>query len=77
MKLKKSSLDKVSEETQGGAVISDRFRNPADELASGVSDGKDTLYGVFAIIATVAMIAVTAVLYMNWDAFEKTGLFIK
>ncbi len=77
MKLKKSSIDQASEEYQGGAFISERLRNPANEAVVKTGSGKDTLYGVFAIIATVAMIVVTVVLYLDWDAFEKTGLFVK
>lgn len=67
----------MGEEQQEGAYISERLRNPANMQASNSGSGKDTLYGVCAIIATVAMIVVTVVLYLNWDAFEKTGLFIK
>jgi len=70
MKLKKSSIDQAGEEEQGGAYISDRLRNPADEAYSHAGDGKDTLFGIIAIIATVAMIVVTVVLYMNWDAIK-------
>jgi len=77
MKLKKSSIEQVGEEYQSGAYISERLRNPENEVASQAGSGKDTLYGVFAIMATVAMLVVTVVLYLNWDAFEKTGLFIK
>ena len=77
MKIKKSAIDQVSEEVQGGAFISERLRNPAGEVANSSGSGKDTLYGIFAIIATVAMIIVTVVLYLNWDAFEQTGLFVR
>ncbi len=78
MKLKKSSIDQAGEQYQsGGAYISERLRNPEHEVASQAGSGKDKLYGIFAIIATVAMVLVTAVLYLNWDAFEKTGLFVK
>ncbi len=74
MKIKKSSLEQVSEET-GGAYISSRFRNPQDEVAA--SDGKDTPFGIVAIIATLIMIAVAVVLYLNLDFFQQTGLFIQ
>ena len=70
MKLKKSSIEHADEEEQGGAYISSRLRNPADEVNSNTGSGKDTLFGICAIIATVAMIVVTAVLYMNWDAIK-------
>jgi hypothetical protein len=72
MKLKKSSIDQVEvgEEEQEGAFISDRLRNPADEVYTNAGDGKDTLFGIVAIIATVAMIVVTVVLYMNWEAIK-------
>lgn len=77
MKIKKSSIEQVSEEHQEGAYISERLRNPATFTSGNSDSGKDTLYGVCAILATVAMIVVTVVLYLNWDAFEKTGLFIR
>ncbi|MDD2600223.1 MAG: hypothetical protein PHO37_13515 [Kiritimatiellae bacterium] len=77
MKIKKSSIEQVSEEYQEGAYISERLRNPAELAAGRAGSGKDTLYGIFAIIATVAMIVITVMLYLNWDAFEKTGLFVK
>ncbi|MFA7174688.1 MAG: hypothetical protein WC340_14990 [Kiritimatiellia bacterium] len=77
MKIKKSSVEQVNEEYQEGAYISERLRNPADATASHSGGGKDTLCGICAILATVAMIIVTVTLYLNWDAFEKTGLFVK
>lgn len=74
MKLKRSSLEAVPEEAHaagGGAFISARLRNPADELAAQSSGSGDTLYGVFAIIATVAMAIASALLYMNWEAIKS------
>ena len=74
MKLKKSSIEAVTEEAHaagGGAFISARLRNPADELAAQSAGGSDTVYGVCAIIATVAMAVATALLYMNWDAIKS------
>ncbi|MDA3925066.1 MAG: hypothetical protein PF904_10255 [Kiritimatiellae bacterium] len=70
MKLKKSSVDQTVEEDQEGTFISERFRNPADEVNSHTGSGNDTLFGIIAILATVAMIVVTVVLYFNWDAIK-------
>ena len=75
MKINKSSIDKIGEEPQDGAFISERLRNPAGDMANSSSSGNDMLYGIFAVIATVAMIVVTVVLYLNWNALEQTGLF--
>ncbi len=74
MKLKKSAVESVSDESKsapGGAFISARLRNPAEDLgAQGKSTG-DTVGGVCAILATVLLIAVTALLYFNWDAIQS------
>ncbi len=73
MKLYKSSIEAVEEAntTKGGAFISARLRNPAEELATQQRSGSDTLGGVCAIIATVLMLIVTALLYVNWDAIKS------
>ena len=75
MKLKKSSVEQASEESSG-AYISSRLRNPGEEdvVASG---GNDTLFGIVAIIATVAIIVVAVLLYLNLDAFTNSGLFVQ
>jgi hypothetical protein len=76
MKLKRSSKEAapVADETKpasGGAFISARLRNPAEEVAAQAKSSSDTVGGVCAIIATVMMIAVAALLYMNWDAIKS------
>ncbi len=75
MKIKKSSVKQVNEETSG-AYISNRLRNPGEEAAVS-SGGKETIYGIAAIIATVVMIVVAVVLYLNLDAFTNSGLFVQ
>lgn len=73
MKLKKSSLDAV-EETKaapGGAFISARLRNPADELAAQGSGAGDKAGGICAIIATVILTIITFMLYTNWDLIKS------
>ena len=49
----------------GGAFISARLRNPEAEIATARSK-PDIIGGVFAIIATVLLLLVTVVVYMNW-----------
>lgn len=75
MKLKKSSNEPSSEEGKtaagGGAFISARLRNPADEIAAQGGSGKDTLGGICAIVATLLLLAITALLYFNWDAIKS------
>ena len=75
MKLKKSSVEQASEETSG-AYISNRLRNPGEEAAAS-SGPNETVFGIAAIIATVAMIIVAVVLYLNLDAFTSSGLFVQ
>jgi len=67
MKLKKPTDQMGADEGKaGGAFISSRFRNPEEELAA--ARGKpDIVGGIFAIIATLLLLAVTIVVYMNWD----------
>jgi len=66
MKLKKN-LDPMGadEGKQGGAFISSRLRNPEAELAA-MRSKPDVVGGVFAIIATVLLLATAVVVYMNW-----------
>ena len=75
MKLKKPSSEAAPVEAVssggGGAFISARLRNPAEELAAQSTGSGDTIYGVCAIIATVVMAIATALLYMNWDAIKS------
>ncbi len=74
MKLKKSSVDAVQEEAKaasGGAFISARLRNPADELASQGSGAGDKVGGICAIIATVFLAIITFLMYANWDLIKS------
>ena len=75
MKLKKSSTEVSTEESKpaasGGAFISARLRNPAEELATRSTGASDMIGGVCAIVATVLLAIVTALLYMNWDAIKS------
>lgn len=75
MQIKKSSVDQVSEE-KSGAYISNRLRNPNEDTAVH-SGSNETIYGIAAIIATVAMIVVAVVLYLNLSAFTRSGLFVQ
>jgi len=77
MKIKQSSINRARGEDQDGAFISERFRNPANEMAATTDGGKYTFFGIVAIVSTILMAVVTALLYFNWDAFDKTGLFLK
>jgi len=70
MKLKKPSEQMgVDDGKAGGAFISARLRNPEAELA-GARSKPDIVGGVFAIIATVLLLATTVLLYMNWDVIK-------
>lgn len=75
MKLKKSSVDAVQEEAKvvsgGGAFISARLRNPADELAAQGSGAGDKIGGICAIIATVFLAVITFLMYANWDLIKS------
>ena len=74
MKLKKSTADAVMEESKsasGGAFISARLRNPAEELAAQGKSSGDLVGGVCAILATVLLVAITALLFFNWDAIKS------
>lgn len=74
MKLKKSSIEAVEEEvkaTGGGAFISERLRNPAEEIAAQNTGRGDQIGGICAIIATVLLVIITGLLYVNWDAIKS------
>ncbi|MFO7936773.1 MAG: hypothetical protein R6V06_04105 [Kiritimatiellia bacterium] len=78
MKLKKSSLEGAHEESQqsGGAYISKRLRNPNEEETASTAVN-ETVYGIAAIAATLAMFAVMVILYLNLQAFANSGLFVQ
>ena len=74
MKLKKSSGDAVQEEAKpasGGAFLSARFRNPAEEVAAQSSGAGDKVGGICAILATVFLAVITFLLYANWDLIKS------
>ncbi len=74
MKLKKSSVEAVEESKPagGGAFISARLRNPAEEIAAANPSGKGDLWaGIFAIVAVVLMAVITLLLYFNWTAIQS------
>jgi len=68
MQLKKP-IEQMGTEGQGGAFLSARFRNPEAELAAA-RERPDVVGAVFAIIATLLLLATAAMLYMNWDAIR-------
>ena len=76
MKLKKSSIEafeKAEPAAAGGAFISARLRNPADEVAAGktAKSGGDVVGGICAIVALI-LIAITAVLlYVDWNSIQS------
>ena len=67
MKMKKP-IEQTGAES-GGAFISARLRNPEAELAAAKST-PDILGAVFAIIATVLLLLVTVVVFMNWSEIK-------
>ncbi len=74
MKLKKSSVEAVQEEAKtasGGAFISARLRNPAEELAVQGPGAGDKIGGICAIIATVFLAIITFLMYANWDLIKS------
>ena len=74
MKLKKSSVDAVAEEAKasgGGAFISARLRNPAEELGGQGDASGEKIGGVLAIVTVAVVGIVTWLLYMNWDAIKS------
>lgn len=69
MKLKKS--DGGAGQEEGGAFISARLRNPAEELAaSGGSGTGDKIGGICAILATVFLAIIAYLLYANWELIK-------
>jgi len=64
MKMKKPMEQSGGE--AGGAFISARFRNPEAEIMAARSK-PDIVGAVFAIIATLLLLATAVVAYMNWD----------
>ena len=74
MKLKKPSDGAVQEEAKpasGGAFISARHRNPAEEVAAQDSGAGDKIGGICAILATVFLAVITFLLYTNWDLIKS------
>jgi len=75
MKLKKSSIEAAEEAkpaaATGGAFISARLRNPADEVAVSSSDAGDKIGGICAIVATVLLAVIVGMLYMNWNLIQS------
>ena len=74
MKLKKSSVEAAGEESKassGGAFISARLRNPAEELVAQSKSASDMIGGISALVATVLLVVITALLYFNWDAIKS------
>lgn len=70
MKLKKNSDSPDAapvKSTQGGAFLSSRHRNPAEELAEQ-GTGSDTVGGVCAILATIFLGVATFLLYVQLGA---------
>ena len=53
----------------GGAYISERFRDPG-ALKPVAPAGNYTLAGVFAIIAFLLFIAALVLLYQDWEALR-------
>jgi hypothetical protein len=75
MKLKKSSNESAAEESKptvgGGAFISARHRNPSEELAVQPKGTGDMVGGICAVVATVMLMVITALLYLNWEAIKS------
>ena len=65
MKLKKSSVP------SGDAVIAERFRLDADTNSSNMSAAPSkaaaTTVFVFGLIATLIMVVITGMMYVNWS----------
>ena len=57
---------------QGGAYISARLRNPGDINGSKSrgSEPADKAGFVCALLATLILLAITAMLYLNWDLIK-------
>lgn len=52
----------------GGAYISERFRDPGAAQASAAKpSGNYTVAGIFAIIALISFMVMLALLYFDWE----------
>jgi hypothetical protein len=75
LKLKKEpdAVAAIPEEPKasGGAFISARHRNPADELATQGTGAGDKIGGICAIIATIFLAIITFLMYANWDLIKS------
>lgn len=70
MKLKKSQTNDTvgANPAQGGAFLSSRHRNPAEELALHGSGSGGKVGGICALIATIMLAAISFLLYMQLSA---------
>ncbi len=73
MKKLKVSSEPAGDDSKsaGGAFISARLRNPAEEMASRPQGKGDVVCGIFAIVATVVLLLTGLLLYVNWDAIKS------
>ncbi|HNX33211.1 MAG TPA: hypothetical protein PKM57_01200 [Kiritimatiellia bacterium] len=73
MKLKKSSVEaaEAAAPAAGGAFISERLRNPADEIALTNQGSGDTIGGICAIVATAFLAIIAVMLYVNWNLIKS------
>ena len=73
MKLKKSSVEaaEAAAPAAGGAFISERLRNPADEIALTNQCSGDTIGGNCAIVATAFLAIIAVMLYVNWNLIKS------
>ena len=51
---------------EGGAYISERFRDPGASAKAAAPAGNYTLAGIFAIIAFLCFVAMLILLYQDW-----------
>lgn len=76
MKLKRSSIEQTETESPSGegAFISARLRNPEEQLRAEASAASktDLVGGICAVVATVLLLLVTVLLYMNWEAIKSS-----
>lgn len=54
---------------EGGAYISERFRNPGEAKAAAPA-GNYTLAGIFSIVALLAFAIMLWLLYQDWTALS-------
>ncbi len=73
MKLKKSSVEEAeaAAPAAGGAFISERLRNPADEIALTNQGSGDKIGGICAIVATAFLAIIAVMLYVNWNLIKS------